>query len=81
MQFMEKIGKAIQFLPKWNFQWIQLIQRIWKITEAWIGFHLIILSVTCGFLVMVSYSRYSQFEHSNIFLNHIIFVTEFSENT
>ena len=25
------------FLNGQNFQWIQRIQKIWKITEAWIG--------------------------------------------
>ena len=37
----ENIGVS----PKWSrMQWIQ---RIWKITEAWIGLNLRILSVTC----------------------------------
>ena len=30
-----------------NFHWIQGIQRIWEITEAWIGFSFRIYSVTC----------------------------------
>ena len=30
-----------------NFHWIQWIQQIQRITEAWIGLNLRILSVTC----------------------------------
>ena len=31
-----------------HFHWIQGIQRIWEITEAWIGFSIRICSVACG---------------------------------
>ena len=41
------------FLNAGAFQWIQRIQRIWQITEAWIGVNLKILTVTCVFVVLL----------------------------
>ena len=40
------------FLYGQNFQWIQRIQGIWQITEAWIGLNLKIPSLICVLLVL-----------------------------
>ena len=39
------------FLNKMEIHWIQRIQRIWKIAEAWIWVNLKMLSVTCVLLL------------------------------
>ena len=74
---------------KQKFHWIQQIQGIWWITEAWIGVNLKILSVTCVFWlcgnILVSYTRGCRFEFILQNLCHCIhllnLVKTFKENS
>ena len=59
-------------------QWIQQVQGIWEITEAWIGFDLIILSVSCAFLEIKF--RFLTGSNTAIFFQKKIFFSKFSEN-
>ena len=62
-----------------NFHWIQGIQRIWGITEAWIGFSIRICSVTCVSVVLwyhLCLLHRRSWAHCSLLLFFIFYLTE-----